>query len=550
MKSLILIILIIVLSIPAVLSLFKADFYSSHDGVTHVIRFLKFHQNLSEGQFPPKWSDGISFGLGSPVLMFNAPLPYFIAEVPKFLGAEYSSSIEIIFALGLILSGLTFFFWIKDIFGNIPAFVGALFYVYAPYRFIDIYVRGAYPESFAFIFPPLILLSIKKVIEKGKLRWFAIGILSLMGIILSHNVAAMLFLAVAIIYAVFLSFLEARFKRLFLVFLMIIFALGISSFYWVPAYFEKGYTNLDKLNSSRSFDANFVSLNDIVYSKWNWGPVRSESPMSPQLGITQILAIILTLIIILVNFIKKQKIKTYLLGYALLFICLILFSIFLMTNYSLFLWERVSLLSFVLYPWRFLMIALFCSATVASLVVYMFKNSKIIVVIFIILLFYANKNHSQLVGIVNGNNDYFFKINNTTDMWGEFLPIGANLDTVYKCKIGNCYFNKVISTGIYNLQEIEHKNNLIKYKYETILPTFATINIFYFPGWEIYIDDKKINEVKINKLGTMDIELPTGEHFLKTKFSNTTLRNMAIVISAISFSVTGGVILWLKRYFS
>ncbi len=550
MKSLILAVLIIVLSIPAILSLFKADFYSSHDGVTHVVRFIKFHQNLSDGEFPPKWADEISFSLGSPVLMFNAPLPYLIAEVPKLLGAGYSFSLEIIFAAGLVLSGLTFFLWMKDIFGNWAGFVGALFYMYAPYRFVDIYVRGAYPESFAFIFPPLLFLSIKKIIEKGKFYWFPIGIVSLAGIILSHNVAAMLFLVVAIIYAIILCIFKNDFKRLFLIFLMIVIALSLVSFYWLPAYFEKSYTNLDKLNASRSYDANFVSLNNIVYSKWNWGPIRSESPMSAQLGITQILVIILTTIYILTGLIKKRKISSLTLGYSLLFISLIIFSVFLMTNYSLFLWEKISMLSFVLYPWRFLMIALFSSAVLASIVVCIFKNNKILIVIFIILLLYANRNFSQLVGIVDGSDDYFLKINNTTDMWGEFLPIGANLDTVYKCKSEGCDFEKVTSKSKTRFEEIEHKNNLIEYKFKADLPTTATINTYYFPGWEVFIDNKKIDQIKVNKLGTMDVELPKGEHFLIAKFSNTQLRNIAQIISIISLGLTGVILLWLKKYFS
>jgi len=199
--SFFLVLVIILVGIFASRSLFLPGFYSSHDGISHVIRLVKFHEGLMDGQIIPRWSKGLAFGLGSPVLLFYGQLPYLVGLIPKLLGFSYSSSIEIVFSLSLIISGITFYLWAKEISSKNAALIGSILYIYAPYRFLDIYVRGAYPESFAFIFPPLMLLSLYKIFYRSKKKGFVLAVLSLSGIILSHNVMALFFVPIYILYS-------------------------------------------------------------------------------------------------------------------------------------------------------------------------------------------------------------------------------------------------------------------------------------------------------------------------------------------------------------
>src|SRR3989304_1052270 len=367
--------LIVVFGLLACRSLFIPGFYSSHDGVSHVVRLAKFIQGLSDGQLIPRWSNGLSFGLGSPVLLYYGPLPYLAGMVPKLLGASLSQSIEIVTAISLIASGITFFFWARNIFGQKAALLGSLLYMWAPYRFLDIYVRGAYPENFAFIFPPLILLSVQKIFQGSAKEGFVLAAVSLSGIILSHNVMALFFLPVFVLYAVGFYLVRRDLKRLWVTIFSLISSFIITSFYWLPAFFEKNLVNLNNLDMSGSYINNFAGLGQIVYSKWGWGPLGSTSPMSPQIGIAQqalaLLAItgllavsfkknvIFQFIVNLLNrsgFTIQRKLERIDVMHFVFFMILLLTSVFLMTRGSLFLWNSFSLLSFVLYPWRFLAI--------------------------------------------------------------------------------------------------------------------------------------------------------------------------------------------------
>ena len=547
MKFYLPVVLLFIFSIPAILPLFQNDFPTTHDGVTHVVRFLRFDEALLDGQFPPRWANGIAFNLGSPVLMFNAPLPYFAAEIPRLFGASYSFSIEIIFAFAFIASGIAMYFFLKDLFGYLPAFLGALLYIWAPYRFIDLYVRGAYPEHFAFMSPQLILFSFKKIIEGGGRIWFFLGVLSISGLILSHNVMFVLFGSVPILYSLILAWKLGKIRNYKLIFLSFTCAIFLTSFYLLPAFFEKSYTNLDKLITEPSFYNNFISIDKIIYSRWGWGPLSSDSPMSLQLGFAQWLTVLGSMILFLTSLrgvlrrsnLAFRKIAALTVFarhdrgvYFVIFFPLIVLSIFLMTSYSAFIWERIPLLAFFLYPWRFLSLAIFCVATLGAFLIYSLPNKfkKVAIFGFVVLLLYSNRNHLQLVGNISGDDSYYKSYTDTSDIWGEFLPRNANLDHVKKCKVEKCIYEKFDAPVGVEIKKIEETSKGLSVIYKSEMDFKGIINTYYFPGLSIYLDEKEIAS-KVNELGTMGVELPRGEHNLVAKFKDTTLRKISNYIS-------------------
>lgn len=505
-------ILLVILLLPTTFSLWQPLLPSTHDGVTHVVRFAKFYQALSEGILVPRWADGIAFGLGSPVLMLNGYLPYLLTAVPRMLGFSLASSINILFGASLILSGLTFYWWASAVFGRWAGFVGAFLYVWAPYRLLDVYVRGAFPESVAFIFPPLMMLSAFKLSQKLDRRYFLLGVFSIAALILSHNVMAMIFVGVYILYLFML-----RPKREYVKSLVLSLLLGflISAFFWIPAFFEKGYTNLDRLNNDASYLTNFVPIQKIIYSKWGWGALDSDSPMSVQIGIAQQLVLFLTLIYVII---KRKNLR-----YPLLFGGLTLICLFLMTESSLFLWEHVSLLSFVLYPWRLLALITFSIAILASWFISLDHRMKYLIFLLLVIGLYSNRNYSQLVGKVEKNDDFYQNYTDTTDIWGEFLPKDVNISLINTCreKVPPCQF-------------------------PLFLPRDSDVQVigrFYYPGWQVKANGQ-VQPIRVNADGLIEVDLPQGDQKIDVSFVNTPLRNMAEMLTLLGL---GGVLLLLWK---
>src|SRR3989344_693366 len=137
--------------------------FLSHDGQDHVVRIANFYQSLSEGNLIPRWAANLNWGYGHPILMFLYPLPSYAASLFHFLGFSLVDSTKLVFALAFIASGVAMYLWLREFLGEIPAMTGAILYNFAPYRFVDLYVRGAIGEHVAFIFPPLICYFLLKL---------------------------------------------------------------------------------------------------------------------------------------------------------------------------------------------------------------------------------------------------------------------------------------------------------------------------------------------------------------------------------------------------
>ena len=129
-------VLLIVCSIPAIIPLFHPGFFSTDDGEWMVIRFSAFHQALRDGQFPVRFLSRLNNEYGYPVANFLYPGFMYLAEPIKILGFGFVDTIKIVFGIALIESAVFTFFWLSRIFNKVPAFIGALIYLYAPYHLL------------------------------------------------------------------------------------------------------------------------------------------------------------------------------------------------------------------------------------------------------------------------------------------------------------------------------------------------------------------------------------------------------------------------------
>ncbi len=148
--------LLILILLPAILDLFHPGLFISHDGQDHVARIANFHQSLSEGNLIPRWAANLNWGFGHPILMFLYPLPSYFASFFHFLGFSLVDSTKAVFVLGFVLSGIFMYLWIREFWGEEAGLVSGILYMFAPYRFVDLYVRGAIGENLAFVWPPLV----------------------------------------------------------------------------------------------------------------------------------------------------------------------------------------------------------------------------------------------------------------------------------------------------------------------------------------------------------------------------------------------------------
>src|SRR5581483_6230116 len=231
----------------------------------------------------------------------------------------------------------TMYLWMKEFLGKGAGFASAVFYLFAPYRFIDLYVRGAIGEHVAFVFPPLICYFLLRLSKQESSLALVGGTLSLAALILSHNAISLMFLPLIILYAMFPFFtIKNKNKKTLLInyaFILIV-GFGIAAFFWLPAYFEGKYTLRDIVTAG-DITSRFVSIPSFLYGSWNYG---GTGEFSTQIGIIHWIIVLVSVIALLVY--KRQDKKLFLFGLSVFTIFFL--SLFLMTSFSNFIWNTIA----------------------------------------------------------------------------------------------------------------------------------------------------------------------------------------------------------------
>jgi uncharacterized membrane protein len=394
--------LVVLLSLLSILPLFYSGFFLMHDD-TQVSRVFEMTKSLNLGMFPVRWVPDLGYGAGYPIFNFYAPLSYYIGALFMIIGFNALISTKIMIGTGVMLAGISMYIFAKEIWNKEAAVVSALFYMYAPYHAVNIYVRGAVSELWAYAFIPLAFYGALLIYRHGKWKNVIIFSLSFAGIILSHNLTAMMVTPFLLIYVLILSiilFKKKKKKRPYL--LLSSFALGIliSSFYFIPALLEIDKTNVStQLVGGSDFRKNFACINQLWDSPWGFGgsvPGCIDG-MSFKIGKLHVVLSFFPffLSVLGITYLKKNKELRKKAIFGLTLFAGFIFSVFLTLEYSDFIWEPLKQMTYIQYPWRFLSLAAFFSSLLAGFIIWLlyYKNKKIgfiIAILFIFLLFYSD----------------------------------------------------------------------------------------------------------------------------------------------------------------
>jgi hypothetical protein len=235
------------LVLPALLPLLRPGFFESHDGLFHVHRLAALDRAVRAGVVYPRWFPEFAFGYGHPVLNFYGPLSYYWGLPFTLAGMAAPAALKLVLALGLFGSALGMYLFTRIHLDRLPALVAAVVYAYTPYHLVDLYIRGALAEFVAFVWFPLILWSVHRLLEDTEPRRLGLVVmptLLLSGLVTTHSLSALIFAPVFVGY-VFVVFWRTRNSQgLARVALSFALTVGISAFYWLPVLAESRFVGL------------------------------------------------------------------------------------------------------------------------------------------------------------------------------------------------------------------------------------------------------------------------------------------------------------------
>ncbi len=349
---------VVLVSLLACIPLGTVEFFSSHELFAPVMRLHEMHHVITQNRrLLVPWSPDLAFGHGMPFFTFYAPLATYVAEVAHLLGADLMQAVKVSFALSLVLSGLSMAAFLSYIsrkyrLPRSPEIVGlaSAVYVTAPYRMVDVYVRGSVAECWSFVFFPLILLGCHMLATEDRHKGLLIGSLSYAALTLSHNIMALYFSAVLCLYVLLVK--EIR-RHWFRAAILIVLGQALSAFFWVPALANMRLVGTDAATMWATADdvaSHAVLWPQFFARTWEFG-LSCPGPddrMSFAIGWHIVAAVVLLPLVIADR--DEQAPARRLCGAVLLLVVLVV-----VTMTPVMRWDLVpNLFGYIQFPWRLL----------------------------------------------------------------------------------------------------------------------------------------------------------------------------------------------------
>ncbi|MCL5783741.1 MAG: YfhO family protein [Patescibacteria group bacterium] len=547
--NLLTILLTISLSFLAVSNLLKPGYFSMHDDI-QIMRFFEINKCFQDGQIPCRWVPDMGGGYGHPLFNYHPVFPYYLGQVFSIFSFSFIDTTKILFLLSLVLSGIFMYLLAKEFFGKLAGLVAAIFFVYAPYHSVDIYVRGDLTESWGIAFFPLITLGLYKYLRERKPIWFVVSALSLAGLFLSHNIMTMLFVPVVLTLVLYWSIALRQIKKIYGIALIFLMATGLAAFFLLPSFFELPLINVRQIGGYYNFRDHFVTLNQLFINRnFGYGPsiLGPNDTLSFQIGWPHWLILFIIPAVVIYFFRKKNY---FFAGTVLLFLFFSITAIFMSHSKSVFIWEKISLLQFVQFPWRFLGIIIFTSSFLAASFVSVLKDYIKIVLAFVLIIaaivlnyqyFRADKYYPNMTDQEMLSGENFLRQSMTTFL--DYVPEkvkdlpqkeAADIPAASDKSVS---FSKIIKGSnwwYFSGDNSGGKEAQIK------------IPIFYFPNWQVLANSKPAALTE-DQSGLMEINVAPGKFIVQGKLTDTPLRKVANLISLLSIISLLGIFIFYDR---
>lgn len=534
--------LVLLLSLPPLLSILRPGVYESGDLAINVIKTMSFADNLAEGNLIPRWAGELNAGYGYPAHLFAYPLPYYLASFQHYLGFSYIAGVKGVMILAFVLSGLGMYWWLKEEVSPGSAALGAILYLYAPYHLVDLHFRVAIGELMAMAIMPLTLWATARFGKVGS-RWVLILISLGIGLtILSHQALALLFIPFLLVY----GWIRSR-KRLGWFLTAFILGVMLASFYWLPVLTESQFTHQTLYAAAVWFPPAY----QFIYSPWRWGLLFQgpKGELSYIIGYIQILLVLAAMGLLIFG--RKVKAR------ALLFLLIIFLVIYSLMLFQITepIWNMVAILKNLQFSYRFLGLVILFSAAIGAVVAENIKPKRqalFIVSVMILAIGVTILNWGNRKNLPDINDSYLRKVLPRSTANGEGLqpaaPRWTSPDNPWQKNIAPQPLT-IVNGGAQ--EEKIWRNTYRKYQVNLDKPGRVTAHTLYFPGWKLYVNGRsqEIEETKITPKGEITFDLPAGEHSVELKFEDTYMRRAGKTLSLIALMilVSSGLLIVIPR---
>ncbi|MGD1992968.1 MAG: hypothetical protein PVI59_07225 [Anaerolineae bacterium] len=559
-------IVLAVLLLPALQPLLDGEFTCGFDNDFHLWRAVELEELLRQGVLFSRWAPHMAHGYGYPLYNFSAPASAYVAALLHLAGLSWAWALNLTFIIGWLLSVGTIYLFVSDLLDRPAGLVAAVLYAYVPFHAYDVFYRGGLSQASAWFWPPLILWALRRADR----RWgFVVAALGVAGLALTHNAFALLFAPLLLAYILLVARQRGRHTALWggLAFAV---GLGASAFFWLPALSDLRFVHSERLSSAWVFQyaSNFLPLDQLFALPRTSDPSLLNDWPARGLGLIPALVALLGL-----TGLRRRALRLQV-GFFAVALGLL---VFLVLPISRPVWDVLTPLQRVQFPWRLVGPAALCAAVLSGVGAHqlssflspsprpsssgkagdggsdvwtVFVPLGLMVLLLVPHLGWFYPRHcpvpqpSSLAGMLAWE-----RASDTvgTTASGEFLP-----RWVEQTPAGTELEDQIAAGGPvqrFDESRLPEGATLLAAAYhslgaeitlDTPIAFEARYLAFYFPGWKVMVDGQSVPVTATHPEGLIAFQVPAGRHEIVVRFGETPLRWVADVVSILSLLATAG----------
>ncbi len=500
------------------------------DGILHVYRLAHLQRAVVNGDLYPRWLPDLALGHGFPLFNYYAPLSYYIA-LPFTWVTTTETSLRLSYILALCVTGLATYTWSRRIWQlETAALLSSLVAVYSPYILYNIHERGAFAEAWGIALIAASFSAVDALIRNPNRRNWLMTTLAVAGLLLIHNISALIaapLLALYVLWQVAVAPAKA-FERGgwgMQVFSAALCAIGLTTFFWLPALREQNLVQIGRLTQDPALD--FRNHFQTVATLFAWPQSADPTQVNPPIPFGLSLpAFVLALFALLSSWRRREVLLLGLMTVAL--ICLTV-------PLAQPIWETLPLVEFIQFPWRLngiisLLVAVLAGgAFSARMEVTKWAGVRLSVLALVVLGYgmfwlFPARWQSPLDLSVSGSIEYELASGALgTTSSADYLPVAVQtLPDPTNRRLITMSDAQITETPHYlgTAADVSH-NTSWQLVYEQ----------FYYAGWEATLDGEPLELYPAAESGLISAEIPAGTHTLAINWHSTPIRRVSELIS-------------------
>lgn len=536
-KNIITFIIILIVSLFVAIPSIKMNIQYD-DGIQHVCRLIGTERSIKEGNIFSTIISNLCNNFGYSWNLFYSPLTAYLPLIFRIFGFSYGDCLRLFLLFCSIASGYSMYFFVKKILQkkdidddkkHYIALLAASFYICAPYRISDMYIRVAIAEVASFIFIPIIWNGIYSIFNYKEItsRKYILC-LGIVGLMLSHTLITFY---MAIICAIYVICNYKKIDKHIIIQLVknILLALAITAFYWIPLVESKLSCDYEVFNQSHMVRENVlvklkVSLIELIWLR--------DDRIAYFLGIPLLLGIMLT-----INIVKKKKIQdvqSYFFFLITGIICVILTMDFIPFE------KFPSFMKMMQFSFRLLEFSSFFLSVIAAINIglffkeFTFAKMLIIVLVIMDLIIPINKNIDYQNGYIS-ENDLIQGVRVTSSTGRvhagcasfEYLPSKAFNNRKYiedREDVPIAYNNQIISN---------YEKNGLTMKFDMEGTGEVELPYIYYIGYCVRVNGVKV-KTKESDNGFIKINVTEEKSSVTVDYEGSPLMKISLIVSIVS----------------